>query len=361
MNVRIARRECPGPTATTLAGGVDARPYARGKRRNPSPSASAEGLFVFRVRRVTRERTRVMTQDSDHQCPSLHQRRQAPRQPRRLAAAGRRACPLPPPGRRRGAVHLRHRRARHAGRARRDRGRPGRPRLLRRAARDPGRHLSPLRPLVRSFRPHLRAAEPRADAALLPPARRRGPDRGAQRAAGVVARQTGASCPTATCSAPVRSAAPRLRAATSATIAARCSTRPISSARARRSPARPTSSCAKAATCSCASPRWSSASMHGSTRAAAGRRSWCRSRKAGSPRTCATAASRAISPGACRCRGRDSRARCSMSGSMRRSATSRRRRNGPSWMRAATGAIGGSATMSATSSSSARTTCRSTP
>src|SRR5262245_15731587 len=126
-------------------------------------------------------------QDSDHQCAALHQRGQAPRQPRRLAPARGRARAFPPPGRRRGAVHLRHRRARHAGRARRARGRRRRAALLRRAARDPGGRLSPLRPVVRSFRPLVLPAEPCADPALLPPARRRRADRGARAATAVVA------------------------------------------------------------------------------------------------------------------------------------------------------------------------------
>ena len=125
-------------------------------------------------------------QNSDHQRAALHQRGQAPRQSRRLAPARRCACAFPPPGRGRGVVHLRHRRARHAGRARRDRGRRGRAALLRCAACHPGRHLSALRPVVRSFRPLVLPAEPRIDPALLRTARCRRPDRGAPRTPGVV-------------------------------------------------------------------------------------------------------------------------------------------------------------------------------
>ena len=55
----------------------------------------------------------------DHLRAPVHQRGQAPRQPRRQPASGRRLCPLHARPRPRGAVHLRHRRARHPGRARR--------------------------------------------------------------------------------------------------------------------------------------------------------------------------------------------------------------------------------------------------
>ena len=123
------------PDRKRSAGRVDARPNARGMRRTPEPFRPSGRAFRFRVRRILSRTDTCHDQDSDHQRHSLHQWRQASRQSRRLAAAGGRACALPPPDRRRRAVHLRHRRARHAGRARRHRGRPGRARLLRRAAR----------------------------------------------------------------------------------------------------------------------------------------------------------------------------------------------------------------------------------
>ena len=62
----------------------------------------------------------------DHQRAAVHQRREAPGQPGRVDAAGRRLRPLPAPAGRGGAVHLRHRRARHPGRAGRQGGRPRR-------------------------------------------------------------------------------------------------------------------------------------------------------------------------------------------------------------------------------------------
>jgi methionyl-tRNA synthetase len=66
---------------------------------------------------------------------------------------------------------------------------------------------------------------------------------------------------------------------------------------------------------------------------------------------------------ACRCRGRDSSTRCSTSGSTRRSPTSRPPGTGRRSVRpGATGATGGgTSTTCAICSSSARTTCRSTP
>ena len=58
-----------------------------------------------------------------HQRAAVHQRREAPGEPGRVDAAGRHLRPLPAPPGRGGAVHLRHRRARHPRRAGRQGGR----------------------------------------------------------------------------------------------------------------------------------------------------------------------------------------------------------------------------------------------
>src|SRR6266566_3176542 len=87
-------------------------------------------------------------QGPHHQRATLCERRQTSRQSRRLPAAC--GCPraFQTTDRRRCAVHLRHRRTRHAGRTRRHPIRAGYPRLLRSAARNPGRHLSAVRPFL---------------------------------------------------------------------------------------------------------------------------------------------------------------------------------------------------------------------
>ena len=154
-------------------------------RREPEPFRRCGRALVFRGRRPSHERM-CHEQDSDHQRAALHQRRQAPRQSRRLASARGCARAFPPPTRRRGIVHLRHRRARHSGGARRDRGRRGRAPLLRYAACDPGGRLSPLRLVVRSLRPLVLPAEPCIDPASLRTAGCRRLDRRTLREPGVV-------------------------------------------------------------------------------------------------------------------------------------------------------------------------------
>ena len=91
---------------------------------------------------------------------------QAPGQPGRVDAPGGRLRPLPAPARPRGALHLRHRRARHPGRAGRQGGRAAGRRVLRPAARRPEGDLRRLRAVLRLLRPQLLAAEPRDHPAL---------------------------------------------------------------------------------------------------------------------------------------------------------------------------------------------------
>ena len=75
----------------------------------------------------------------DHLRAALHQRRSSTWGPGGLDAAGRRLRAFQRARGPRDALHLRHRRARHAGRAGRRRGGPGPGDLLRRAARDAAR------------------------------------------------------------------------------------------------------------------------------------------------------------------------------------------------------------------------------
>ena len=348
------------PDRKRSAGRVDARPIARGMRREPEPFRRCGRAFVFRGRRPSHKRM-CHEQDSDHQRAALHQRRQAPRQSRRLASARGCACAFPPPARRRGIVHLRHRRARHAGGARRDRGRRGRAALLRCAACDPGGHLSPLRLVVRSFRPLVLPAEPCIDPAFLPTARCRRPDRGAPRAPGVVVGRPAlparplrlGTCPHCgsaaargdQCDAAGRLLDPADLAAAALGAVGRHAT----------------SNCARAVIASCANRCWWIASMPGSAPARGGRRSWPRWRGAGSRRTCAIAASPAISAGACRCRARANKVfyvwfdapiayiAATQEWAERRPCASQ-----------LAGLVVAGAMTSATSSSWARTTCRST-
>ena len=80
-----------------------------------------------------------------------------------------------------------------------------------------------LRPLLGSFRPLVLAAEPRADAAFRARAVEERLSGSAHHQAGLFRRPTAASCPTAMSSAPVRIAATTARAATSARTAPACS------------------------------------------------------------------------------------------------------------------------------------------
>ena len=113
----------------------------------------------------------------DHLRAALHQRGQAPRQPRRQPAPVRRLRPLLPRPRPRGPAPLRHRRARHPGRARRRRRRRAGGRLLRQIMEDSEGHSRWLPPVLRPLRPLLQPAEPRAHPALRRPPVRRGPHR----------------------------------------------------------------------------------------------------------------------------------------------------------------------------------------
>ena len=103
----------------------------------------------------------------DHLGPAVHQRHQAPRQPGRVDAAGRRARPLPSGPGPRGALHLRHRRARHPGRTGRCGRWPGCACLLRRAAHRPEDRRRGVRPVDGLVRAVLEPAQPPAYAALL--------------------------------------------------------------------------------------------------------------------------------------------------------------------------------------------------
>ena len=97
-----------------------------------------------------------------------------------------RYMPRPRP---RGAAHLRHRRARHPGRARRRRDRRAGRRLLRPAlagAEGPRRRLPPL---LRPLRPLVEPGEPRAHPAFRRPPRRRRPDLRGVRAADLLPRR----------------------------------------------------------------------------------------------------------------------------------------------------------------------------
>ena len=122
----------------------------------------------------------------------------------------------------RGALRLRHRRARHPGRTRRRRGRAGRADLLRRAARGAeATRPTPSRLSFDWFGRSLHPAEPPPDPALRRGAGGQRLHRGADRPDGLFASTTGASCPTAMSRAPARTAPTPRRAATSATTAAR--------------------------------------------------------------------------------------------------------------------------------------------
>ena len=99
---------------------------------------SFSGPFLLPISHCTNSRARPSTEhqeDADHQRTSLHQRHQAPRQPGRIALAGRHSCPLQAPNWRRCAVHLRNRRAWDAGGACSCRSRSPHRRLLRSTAR----------------------------------------------------------------------------------------------------------------------------------------------------------------------------------------------------------------------------------
>ena len=123
-------------------------------------------------------------------------------------------------------------------------------RVLRAPARGAGRHLSSLRPVVRSFLAHLGRRQPAPDPGNLPPARCRGLSSRRARSGRPIRRPTGASCPTATSSAPAPLRQPErprrpVRKLHAAARPGRSHRR-----RARRSPARPTSSSARRGICS---------------------------------------------------------------------------------------------------------------
>ena len=241
-------------------------------------------------------------------------------------------------------------------------GRAGR-RVLRAPARAAGRHLSPLRPVVRSFLANLGRRQPAADAGIFrhldaaglsssralirqaysPTDRRFLPDRY------VVGTCPHCGSPNArgdqceSLHAPARPRRPRLAALGDFRRDRYRVSRdaaPVPETVGARGPA----------------ARWIDDATRLAAAGALDRNEMARRRPAGPLHH---ARSR---PGACRCPSRASRTRSSMSGSTRRSATSPRRSNGARRARDATGAPGGrAATTCTTCSSSPRTTCPSTP
>ena len=124
-------------------------------------------------------------------------------------------------------LHLRHRRARHAGRARRRRRPASRWPTIARGIWAIQKELGEGFRL--SFDQFGRSSSPQNHRLTQHFAGRLDDDgliAEVRRAAGLLGRPTGASCPTATSTAPARTAATRGRAATSARTAPSCSTRP---------------------------------------------------------------------------------------------------------------------------------------